>query len=151
MVEKITNKNYPNFILFELIQYNECDTDNYARIHKRRNNHEPNKGKSISRQQTLQLSSSLKQLSNQKHLNQASLKLYNHSSNDSFRDSHHGSIMIDCCSRCSDENEKDMKKQQIAIQAYTALLKGYAHSGQMDKGSRLYQLMWKFKSKSPLL
>eukprot|EP00957_Ditylum_brightwellii_P032501 2462978-Ditylum_brightwellii.AAC.1 len=47
----------------------------------------------------LALSASLKNLSSKKRLRET-LNLYNDASNDDVRDSHHGSIVVDCCARC---------------------------------------------------
>ena len=47
----------------------------------------------------LALSQKLKDLSSRKRLKDA-LEVYWNSTNDSIRDGHHGSIMVDCCSRC---------------------------------------------------
>ena len=119
-------------------------------------------------QEALDLSTQLKELSNKKQLKKA-LSIYNDPSKSSIRDGHHGSIMIDCCARCGDikegeeifknmilsydnkmtnnhgKNQQHFEHKYISVQAFTALMKGYAHSGQMDKGFKLYQIMCSFK------
>jgi len=95
----------------------------------------------------LALSARLKDLSSRKRLKEA-LALYHDPSNDGIRDGHHGSILVDCCSRCGDaaSGERIVAGMEasgvhVSIQAKTALLKGYAHSGQMIKGAELYRDM----------
>jgi len=151
--------------LLELVNNHENET----RKRKSQYNSSQNRNKDrIVNPQALELSSTLKELSNQKQLKQA-LRLYNDVANENIRDAHHGSIMIDCCSRCGDidqaenifrrmvlevqkrqknENDTDITQYQISVQAYTALMKGYSHSGQMDKAAELYRTMCTFRSKS---
>ena len=95
----------------------------------------------------LALSARLKDLSSRKRLKEA-LALYHDPCNDGIRDGHHGSILVDCCSRCGDvaSGERIVAGMEasgvhVSIQAKTALLKGYAHSGQMIKGAELYRDM----------
>ena len=93
------------------------------------------------------LSATLKDLSSRKRLKEA-LALYHDPTNDGIRDGHHGSILVDCCSRCGDVAsgerivaEMEASGVHVSVQAKTALLKGYAHSGQMRKGAELYRDM----------
>ena len=93
------------------------------------------------------LSATLKDLSSRKRLKEA-LALYHNPTNDGIRDGHHGSILVDCCSRCGDVAsgerivvEMEASGVHVSVQAKTALLKGYAHSGQMRKGAELYRDM----------
>ena len=171
-----TNKKKKNkkvVVSSSLIKNNKSTDDDLFELIRSHENHvkqqsKQNSSQSIRRpasQEALELSSKLKALSNQKRLNQA-LKLYYDRTNDKIRDDHHGSIMIDCCSRCGDikQGEKIFKEmleskgknngqrekgqgilQQLSVQAYTALMKGYAHSGQMHKAVKLFHLMWTFK------
>ena len=121
----------------------------------------------------LALSQQLRQLSSQKRLKEC-IELYKSPTNDSLRDAHHGSIVVDCCARCGDINEAEqivhemltshtssMKKssvvketrpyfwqdykqftyKQVPIQAWTALLKGYVHSGMLSKADSLYNYL----------
>jgi len=95
----------------------------------------------------LALSATLKDLSSRKRLEEA-LALYHDPSSDGIRDGHHGSILVDCCSRCGDvasgeQIVAEMKASgvHVSVQAKTALLKGYAHSGQIRKGAELYREM----------
>mmetsp|Transcript_56869 Transcript_56869/g.68427 ORF Transcript_56869/g.68427 Transcript_56869/m.68427 type:complete len:920 (+) Transcript_56869:77-2836(+) len=103
--------------------------------------------------EALELSAKLKHLSQRKQLKE-SLALYWDPANDSIRDSHHASIIIDSCSRCGavEEGEKIMfglmkYETKISVQANTALLKGYAHSGMIEKGVELYKRMCLLKEK----
>jgi len=100
----------------------------------------------------LALSQELKDLSSRKRLKDA-LEVYWNSTNDSIRDGHHGSIMVDCCSRCGavEEGEKIIASMKssgtfVSIHAYTALLKGYSHSGQIKPALDLYKSMCLSKS-----
>ena len=101
----------------------------------------------------LALSARLKDLSQRKRLRDA-LAVYRDPSNNAIRDGHHGSIVVDCCSRCGsvEEGEKIVSEMEragisVSIQAQTALLKGYAHSGQIAKGARLYRSMCRARNK----
>ncbi|KAL7506044.1 hypothetical protein ACHAXN_003416 [Cyclotella atomus] len=111
----------------------------------------------------LDLSHQLRQLSNQKRLREC-LSLYHSFENDDIRDSHHGSIIIDCCARCGDLDEAErvvvtmlgntsacidkdeyiwdrydhIPYKKMPIQAWTALLKGYVHGGMMAKADSLF-------------
>ena len=102
-------------------------------------------------EQALSLSRQLKEFSSQKRLQDA-LDLYWDSSNDSIRDEHHACIVVDCCSRCGDSGEGEkivthLKESgaDINVQTKTALLKGYVHSGLMEKATELYKEMKKMK------
>jgi len=118
-------------------------------------------------EKALALSSQLKALSTQKRLNEA-LELYWHESNDGIRDEYHACILIDCCGRCGNIAEGEnivhklklqhyKKRQQkggdsvgagtgddsfiLNVQTKTALLKGYVHSGMIQKAFLLYRQM----------
>ncbi len=95
------------------------------------------------------LSSKLKEFSTQKRL-QEILELYHDRANDYIRDGHHACIVVDCCARCGciqkgEEIVEQLKQSgdEISVQTITALLKGYAHSGMMDKAAALYIAMTK--------
>ena len=98
--------------------------------------------------EALELSSKLKSFSINKQVEEA-LALYN-STPSHIRDGHHLSIVVDCCARCGSiekaeqliqqfQNEK--KEPIISVQCQTALLKGYAHSGNMKKATELFHSM----------
>ncbi|KAL3815379.1 hypothetical protein ACHAXA_010984 [Cyclostephanos tholiformis] len=122
-------------------------------------------------EEKLALSQQLRQLSSQKRLREC-IDLYESAVNDELRDVHHGSIVIDCCSRCGEiyEGERILTKMllpqaslnsqreektrqhsyfweehekisytKVPIQAWTALLKGYVHSGMMAKAFSLFE------------
>jgi hypothetical protein len=95
----------------------------------------------------LELSSRLKELSQQKNLKEA-LELYFDQSNDAIRDEHHACIVVDCCSRCGaiPEGEKVVESMKNAgmhvnVETKTALLKGLTHSGQMQKAGAMFEHM----------
>lgn len=118
-------------------------------------------------QEKLDLSEKLRQLSSQKRRKEC-LDLYASPINDAIRDGFHGSIVVDCCARCGDiieaentvidmmhANKHNKQTQQrdghffwtdeplsyykkVPIQAWTALLKGYAHKGEMGKADSLF-------------
>ena len=107
----------------------------------------PSRHRSAPSEAALALSATLKDLSSRKRLKEA-LALYHDPANDGIRDGHHGSILVDCCSRCGDVAsgerivaEMEASGVHVSVQAKTALLKGYAHSGQMRKGAELYRDM----------
>ena len=107
----------------------------------------PPRQRSAPSEAALALSATLKDLSSRKRLKE-SLALYHDPTNDGIRDGHHGSILVDCCSRCGDVAsgerivvEMEASGVHVSVQAKTALLKGYAHSGQMRKGAELYRDM----------
>lgn len=107
----------------------------------------PPRQRSAPSEAALALSATLKDLSSRKRLKEA-LALYHDPANDGIRDGHHGSILVDCCSRCGDVvsgerivAEMEASGVHVSVQAKTALLKGYAHSGQMKKGAELYRDM----------
>jgi len=107
----------------------------------------PSAQRSAPTEAALALSSKLKELSSRKRLQEA-LRLYHDASNDAVRDGHHGSIMVDCCSRCGDVkagerivSDMEAAGTHVSLQAKTALLKGYSHSGQIKKGIELYRSM----------
>ncbi len=98
-------------------------------------------------EKALHLSEQLKELSRQKKLDEA-LRVYNDSCNDGIRDGHHACMIIDCCARCGriDEGEKlvEIMKQtgiHVNVETKTALIKGFAHSGQMAKADSLFTSM----------
>ena len=116
-------------------------------------------------EEALALSQQLRQLSSQKRLKEC-INLYRSPTHDELRDAHHGSIVVDCCARCGDIHEAEKivymmlsrtksetvscppyfwKEEhthklykQVPIQAWTALLKGYVHSGMMSKADSLF-------------
>ena len=102
----------------------------------------------------LALSSQLKDLSMKKRLKEA-LDLYWSKKNDDIRDHYHGSIVVDCCSRCGAVAEGErvieyMRKagDHIPIQANTSLMKGYCHAtNKMDKAFDLFCEMFRSKNK----
>jgi len=97
--------------------------------------------------------------------------MYRSPANDDLRDAHHGSIVVDCCARCGDVQEaetivhamlqssqkvqnanngasryfwdeyKTFSYKKVPIQAWTALLKGYVHSGMMAKADSLFRYL----------
>jgi pentatricopeptide repeat protein len=98
-------------------------------------------------EEALALSSRLKELSNRKQL-RAALDLFWSKANDSIRDAHHACIIIDCCSRCGDceEGERVAERlkrsgRKLNVEANTALLKGFAHSGEIAKAMHLFENM----------
>lgn len=98
-------------------------------------------------EKALHLSKQLKDLSRGKKFEEA-LLLYRDPSNDAIRDGHHACIIIDCCARCGriEQGEKiveEMTKsgKHVNVETKTALIKGYAHSGQMAKADALFTSM----------
>lgn len=118
-------------------------------------------------EEALALSQQLRQLSSQKRLKEC-IDMYHSPTYDELRDAHHGSIVVDCCARCGDveaaekivngmlqsrkssknepcqyfwEGYKHFSYKQVPIQAWTALLKGYVHSGMMAKADSLFQYL----------
>ena len=125
----------------------------------------PRKRTPETHQRALDLSQELRKLSNQKRLREC-LGLYNSTQYDDIRDAHHGSIVIDCCARCGDMDEAErvvssmlghsledtteeyiwekydtISCKRMPIQAWTALLKGYAHGGMMAKADSLFSAL----------
>jgi len=117
-------------------------------------------------EEALALSAKLKDLSQRKRLKEA-LELYYEKKGDDAavvvrRDCHHACIVVDCCSRCGDiasaERIVDELEEKAAegdnnsgtstaerrgggaasIELYTALLKGYAHAGELHKAEALF-------------
>ncbi|KAL7543043.1 hypothetical protein ACHAXR_012344 [Thalassiosira sp. AJA248-18] len=117
-------------------------------------------------QEALALSQELRHLSSQKRLKEC-LDLYHSPANDELRDAHHMSIVVDCCARCGDVEKAEQiveemlqsqtpqkkghyfweghelfsDKRQIPIQAWTALLKAYIHSGMMARADALFRYL----------
>lgn len=121
------------------------ERDDATRSTKRKRSQPPS-------QEALNLSEQLKELSRQKNLDEA-LRVYRDPSYNRIRDGHHSCIIIDCCARCGriEEGEKvveEMKKSgmHVNVETKTALIKGYAHSGQMAKAHSLFQSMCNEKS-----
>lgn len=100
----------------------------------------------------LELSSRLKQFSTQKNLS-AALELYHSPTSQPILDEHHLCIVVDCCGRCGNidlgqklvdewiqKGKKDNHRQQrrVNVHTKTALMKGYAHSGQIDRAEKIY-------------
>eukprot|EP00984_Skeletonema_dohrnii_P027184 scaffold16664_cov91-Skeletonema_dohrnii-CCMP3373.AAC.1 len=126
-------------------------------------------------QRKLDLSQQLRALSSQKRLTEC-LQLYSSPSHDELRDAHHGSIVVDCCARCGDVIEAEgvvigmlegaARQQQesnayfwndsssgnhykrVPIQAWTALLKAYVHSGEISKADSLFEYLMTSSSAS---
>ncbi len=111
---------------------------------RKKNIDKRNNRKTRPSKEAIELSSKLKELSTQKRL-QDILELYHDEANDNIRDSHHACIVVDCCGRCGcvqkgEEIVENLKKdgEEVNVQTITALLKGYTHSGMMDKAAALY-------------
>jgi pentatricopeptide repeat protein len=105
-------------------------------------------------QEALELSEQLKELSRQKNLEEA-LRVYRDPENSRILDGHHACIIIDCCARCGRiaEGEKiveEMKKtgKPVNVETKTAMIKGFAHSGQMAKADLLFQSMCNEKGRA---
>ena len=103
--------------------------------------------------EAMDLSTKLKAYSMQKRLKET-LELYHDKDNDHIRDGHHACIVVDCCARCGNiqkgqEIVEDLKRAGVHINVYTqtALLKGYAHSGMMEKAVALYLEMSRSKNR----
>ena len=95
----------------------------------------------------LLLSEELKELSRQKKLDEA-LALYRSPSKKDVVDGHHICIIVDCCARCGriEEGESIVKElldsgRNVNVETKTALIKGFAHSGQMAKADNLFSSM----------
>ena len=93
-------------------------------------------------QKALELSAKLKDLSRQKRLDQV-LDLYWKATE---RDSHHSCMVIDCCARCGHVAEAERVFQEADdaasnVEIHTALLKAFAHAGQMAKADALFSSM----------
>jgi pentatricopeptide repeat protein len=112
----------------------------------------------------IELSIVLKDLSQQKKLQEILSLYWNNISPGStidikkystvVRDNHHSCVVIDCCSRCGDMISAERIYDQlvanqtnssstnidngISIEIYTAMLKGYAHSGDVVKMMKLF-------------
>lgn len=104
--------------------------------------------------EALDLSKQLLVLSREKKLDEA-LRLYKDPANDAIRDDHHLCIVVDCCAKCGriDEGEKLFKESEksgkkVNVETKTALMKGFAHSGQMAKAYALFESMCKKGSRS---
>lgn len=114
-------------------------------------------------EEALHLSSHLKQLTTQKNLD-AALKLYHHPSSQAILDGHHLCIMVDCCARCgniqlgqqivqqfmhgggadngmNNNGNNNGNNRHVNVQTKTALMKGYAHSGNMHQAHILFDEM----------
>lgn len=97
--------------------------------------------------EALRLSGALKELSRQKKLDEA-LAIYRNPSIQRILDGHHACIIIDCCARCGrvDEAEKLVNElvssgKHVNVETKTALIKGFAHSGQISKAEALFTSM----------
>jgi pentatricopeptide repeat protein len=97
--------------------------------------------------QTLALSRELQDLSRQKRLKEA-LALYWRKDGAVPRDEHHACIVVDCCARSGSVKEaekivQDLRTRlpKINVTTQTALLKGYAHAGQMPKAVAVFREM----------
>lgn len=92
------------------------------------------------------LSAQLKDYSRQKRLDEA-IALY-WKKDAVVRDEHHACIVVDCCARCGSVQEaekivEELKKRvdKINVTTMTALLKGYAHSGRMQRAIEVFRDM----------
>ncbi|KAL3797540.1 hypothetical protein HJC23_009904 [Cyclotella cryptica] len=144
----------------------------FSNVDRKSNRHQPyrNNKTEAAHLGALDLSSKLRHLSNQKRLREC-LALYESPQYDHLRDTHHGSVVIDCCARCGDmgkaekvvnvmlgrsetttkanilseayiwENYDQIPYQKMPIQAWTALLKGYVHAGMMAKADSLFSAL----------
>lgn len=108
--------------------------------------HRPNKKKRAPPSQAaLELSQRLKELSKQKNLKE-SLQILNDPSNNI--DEHHTCIVVDCCSRCGDVDKAEAivrsmedSGKHVNVETKTALLKGFSHSGQLQKSETYFEPM----------
>ena len=124
--------------------------------HTNKNNNTNNKRPKFSgppSEEALQLSDQLKKLSREKKLDEA-LELYWDKSNDTIRDGHHACTMVDMTARCGDisQGERLLEKVEkegtyISVQTKTALLKGFCHSGCIEKAHDLFLSMCLSKRK----
>ena len=93
--------------------------------------------------EALELSQRLMELSKRKNLAQA-LTLFWEKENENIRDAHHACIVVDCCARCGDVYQAEDVLRAIpsdmarSIELQTALIKGYAHAGDMHNAMRVY-------------
>ena len=93
-------------------------------------------------QEALDLSSTLKDLSRQKRIDEA-LKLYWECSPQD-RDEYHACILIDCCAKCGNVNEAEKVLQNAAsvnVEMQTALLNVYGQTACMKKAHDLFTKM----------
>ncbi|KAG7361290.1 PPR: pentatricopeptide repeat domain containing protein [Nitzschia inconspicua] len=105
-------------------------------------------------EEALELSSQLKNLSRNKKWDEA-LQIYRDRSNDKIRDTHHACIMVDMAARCGNISEGEQifreleeQKKFISVELRTALLKGFAHSGKLDKAEALFHELCSSKGKA---
>jgi len=103
--------------------------------------------------EALLLSEELKELSRKKKLDEA-LALYRSPSKKNIVDGHHACIVVDCCARCGrvGEGEKIVQDliesgSHVNVETKTALMKGFAHSGQMAKADTLFASMCAAKAR----
>ena len=103
--------------------------------------------------EALLLSEELKELSRQKKLDEA-LALYRSPSKKNILDGHHACIIVDCCARCGSfaEGEQIVKElvdsgTHVNVETKTALMKGFAHSGQIAKADNLFSSMCSEKAR----
>jgi pentatricopeptide repeat protein len=95
--------------------------------------------------EALQLSRQLQELSRRKQLPEV-LALFWSPAHEAIRDNHHVCIVVDCCARCGDLGAAEkavasLPKHSVSVETQTALLKGYAHSGDMVHAMRLFRRM----------
>ena len=123
---------------------NQQNTKNEAKDKKRRrHNNENNHKRHKAPPQAYELSKQLMDLSRRKKLEEA-LKLYWDESNNHFRDAHHACIVIDCCSRCGGVDRAQavleaLPSNQLTIEVQTALIKGFAHAGDLQKAMAVFR------------
>lgn len=112
------------------------------------NYHKPFKRSKVVSQEALALSSQLKHFSINKQVEEA-VALYR-STPKEIRDGHHLAILVDCCARCGAVDLAESLVQEetatspncnLSVQCQTALLKGYAHAGNMIKAGSLFESM----------
>ena len=117
---------------------------------KRRRHEQRGPRRSRPTPQALDLSSRLQDLSRQKNLKELT-QLFWKKENDKIRDSHHVCIVVDCCSRCGDVDTAQkafasLAPEAVTVETKTALLKCYAHSGELHKAMHLFREMCQHKN-----
>jgi pentatricopeptide repeat protein len=86
------------------------------------------------------------ELSRRKKLVEA-LSLYWDESNKRIRDAHHAFIVVDCCARCGDVQKAQavleaIPSDEVTIELQTALIKGYAHAGDLHCAMRVFRSLF---------
>ncbi|KAL7562993.1 hypothetical protein ACA910_018630 [Epithemia clementina (nom. ined.)] len=98
--------------------------------------------------EALDLSQRLKECSKRKKLAEA-LSLFWDDANKYIRDAHHACIVVDCCARCGNVSQAESVLRGIpsevarnSIELQTALIKGYAHAGDLHNAMRVYKSLF---------